>query len=95
VPASGACCTGTQCAVTAQSACTGAFQGPSSACGPTGNPTTCCPANFNTVGGVTVQDVFDFLIAYFSGAPSANINGVDGVTVQDIFDFLIAYFTGC
>ncbi len=60
---------------------------------PTAAPT--CPADFNGVGGVTVQDIFDFLAAYFSNDPSADFNGVGGVTVQDIFDFLAAYFTGC
>lgn len=54
-----------------------------------------CPADFNGVGGLTVQDIFDFLAAYFSGAASADFNGVGGVTVQDIFDFLAAYFAGC
>jgi hypothetical protein len=94
--ASGACCVGTTCSVVAGAgACTGVYQGNGSACGPAGNPTTCCPANFNDQGGVTVQDIFDFLAAYFSGAPGADFNGVGGVTVQDIFDFLAAYFTGC
>lgn len=51
-----------------------------------------CPADFNGVGGVTVQDIFDFLVAYFAGLPTADFNGVGGVTVQDIFDFLVAYF---
>jgi hypothetical protein len=54
-----------------------------------------CPADFNGVGGVTVQDIFDFLAAYFANSPSADFNHVGGVTVQDIFDFLAAYFTGC
>jgi hypothetical protein len=54
-----------------------------------------CAADFNCVGGVSVQDIFDFLGAYFSNDARADINGVGGVTVQDIFDFLAAYFTGC
>ncbi len=54
-----------------------------------------CRADFNGVGGVTVQDIFDFLVAYFANLPSADFNGVGGVTVQDIFDFLVAYFAGC
>jgi predicted Zn-dependent peptidase len=44
---------------------------------------------------VTVQDIFDFLTAYFSSAAPADINGVGGVTVQDIFDYLTLYFAGC
>lgn len=59
---------GTSCSVTTQVACTGSYQGNASTCGATGNPTTCCPANFNDVGGVTVQDIFDFLNAYFGSA---------------------------
>jgi hypothetical protein len=54
-----------------------------------------CQGDFNGVGGVTVQDIFDFLAAYFAGSPAADVNGVGGVTVQDIFDFLGAYFTVC
>lgn len=54
-----------------------------------------CAADFNGSGDVSVQDIFDFLSAYFSGAPAADYNGVGGVTVQDIFDFLAAYFAAC
>lgn len=55
----------------------------------------CCPADFNGMGGVTVQDIFDFLTAWFTGSPSADFNGAAGVTVQDVFDFLTAWFQGC
>jgi Zn-dependent metalloprotease len=54
-----------------------------------------CPADFNQSGGITVQDIFDFLAAYFAQLPSADFNHAGGITVQDIFDFLAAYFTGC
>jgi glucose/arabinose dehydrogenase len=54
-----------------------------------------CIADFNHSGSVTVQDIFDFLAAYFSADPAADINGAGGITVQDIFDFLAAYFVGC
>jgi hypothetical protein len=30
---------------------------------------TPCPADFNGVGGVTVQDIFDFLSAWSAGCP--------------------------
>lgn len=53
----------------------------------------CCPADFNGVGGVTVQDIFDFLGAYFANSMQADFNGVGGVTVQDIFDYLAAFFS--
>ena len=54
-----------------------------------------CPADFNGANGVTVQDIFDFLSAWFAGLPTADSNGANGVTVQDIFDFLSAWFAGC
>lgn len=56
---------------------------------------TICPADFNCSGGVSVQDIFDFLAAYFAGQPSADFNGSGTISVQDIFDFLGAYFAGC
>jgi hypothetical protein len=54
-----------------------------------------CPVDFNDDGSVTVQDIFDFLAAYFAGNANANFNGDAGVSVQDIFDYLAAYFAGC
>ncbi len=60
--------------------------------------TTCppaCPADFNGAGGVTVQDIFDYLSAYFAGDLRADVNASGSLTVQDIFDFLTAYFAGC
>jgi hypothetical protein len=54
-----------------------------------------CIGDFNCSGTATVQDIFDFLSAWFAGAPSADVNGASGVTVQDIFDFLTSWFAGC
>lgn len=54
-----------------------------------------CPANFNGVSGVTVQDIFDFLSAYFASSIDADINRDNTVSVQDIFDFLSRWFAGC
>jgi hypothetical protein len=54
-----------------------------------------CTADFNADGLVGVQDIFDFLTAYFAADARADVNHADGVTVQDIFDFLLAYFAGC
>jgi hypothetical protein len=92
--ASGACCNGTTCTVVAQASCTGAYKGDSSTCDFPGNPVTCCKANYNQVGGITVQDIFDFLNGWFAGNPAADFNG-GGLSVQDIFDFLNAWFAGC
>lgn len=58
-------------------------------------PAQVCAADINNSGTLTVQDIFDFLNAYFSGAPAADFNGAGGITVQDIFDYLNAYFMGC
>jgi hypothetical protein len=54
-----------------------------------------CPGDFNLSGAVSVQDIFDFLAAYFSGDPQADLNQSCSVSVQDIFDFLAMYFAGC
>jgi hypothetical protein len=54
-----------------------------------------CAADFNCSGTASVQDVFDFLGAYFTGHAWADFNGSGAVTVQDIFDYLAAYFAGC
>lgn len=58
-------------------------------------PPVACAADFNGVGGLSVQDIFDFLTAWFAGEPAADFNDAGGVTVQDLFDYLSAYFTGC
>jgi hypothetical protein len=54
-----------------------------------------CRADFNGDGVLGVQDIFDFLAAYFGNYPDADFNGDQAVGVQDIFDFLGAYFGGC
>ncbi len=54
-----------------------------------------CPGDFNNSGGISVQDIFDFLSAYFTGDLAADVNESGSVTVQDIFDFLTLYFAGC
>jgi hypothetical protein len=42
-----------------------------------------------------VQDIFDYLAAYFANSPEADFNRAGGVSVQDIFDYLAAYFQPC
>ncbi len=54
-----------------------------------------CAGDWNANGTVTVQDVFDFLAAYFAQVPSADVTGGGGISTQDLFDFLEAFFTGC
>jgi len=65
-------------------------------CNAPGNYTSpCCKGDFNNSGVVSVQDIFDFLAAYFNGDLCADTNGSGTLTVQDLFDFLAAYFQGC
>ncbi len=54
-----------------------------------------CPADFDGVNGVDVQDIFSFLNAWFAGDVAADFDGMNGVEVQDIFTFLNAWFAGC
>lgn len=64
-----------------------------------------CLADYNNDGRVSVQDIFDFLGAWFGGCfaqggtpcfgHTADINGSGTISVQDIFDFLAAWFGGC
>jgi hypothetical protein len=56
---------------------------------------TVCPADFNGSGAVSVQDIFDFLAAYFNNDPRADFNASGMISVQDLFDYLAAYFAGC
>jgi len=70
----------------------------SNACGGTTSATaalTVCIADFNCSGAVGVQDIFDFLAAYFADDQRTDVNASGGISVQDIFDFLALYFTGC
>lgn len=93
----GACCNGTVCSVGFEPDCTGIFQGQATACGPMGNPTTCCPANVDRVSGVTVQDIFGYLFFYFQAPPDLRADfNLDGtVDLGDLFAFLNAWFVGC
>jgi hypothetical protein len=57
--------------------------------------TPSCPADFNSDGSATVQDIFDFLSRWFVHDLGADFNNDDTVTVQDLFDFLNVWFGGC
>jgi hypothetical protein len=97
-PASAAaCCARLACFVAVSpSACfaAGGFIAAGNVCGPA-TPASCCFADFNRDGAVSVQDLFDFLIAYQRGSATADLNASGSLTVQDVFDFLSAYFVGC
>jgi autotransporter-associated beta strand protein len=101
----GVCCRGATCdASIDQVSCVGAgtagasFSIASGTCNSgLSTSTPCCYADFNKVNGISVQDIFDFLNAWFSGSLYA-IPGGDGASgtlaVQNIFDFLNAWFAG-
>ena len=63
--------------------------------GTLGSSTPTCRPDFNNSGTLNVQDIFDFLAAWFTANPTADFNHANGITVQDIFDFLAAWFVGC
>lgn len=54
-----------------------------------------CPADFNGSGGVSLQDLFEFLAAYLGNDPRGDFNGDSALTVQDVLDYLAAYFDVC
>jgi hypothetical protein len=53
---------------------------------------TICRADYNCDGGVSSQDFFDFLAAFFGGNADFNVDGA--TNSQDFFDFLAAFFSG-
>jgi hypothetical protein len=68
----GACCIGTVCRVVPRVVCAisgGTYMGDGTSCVCAGGGNPCCPADFNGSGLVSVQDIFDFLAAYFAGCP--------------------------
>lgn len=63
---------------------------------------TLCPADIDADGGVTIDDLLDFLVAFENGQPLADqtTNGTTpfpdgGVTVDDLLFFLARFEQGC
>jgi hypothetical protein len=54
-----------------------------------------CPADFNCSGGLDVQDVVDYINAWFANDPAADFDRAGGPQISDIFSFLSAWFAGC
>lgn len=54
-----------------------------------------CVGDYNTTGGITVGDVFDFLSDWFATNARADVNLDGAVNAQDVFDFLTAWFSRC
>jgi hypothetical protein len=70
----------------------------SAVCNSTGSAVSpCCYADFNKANAISVQDIFDYLNAWFAASPYCHVggDGIVGPTVQDIFTFLNAWFAGC
>jgi hypothetical protein len=99
VPMGGACCDGSACTITLAADCAAVgtrFAGPGTTCNPLANPASpCCKADFNQADGLNVQDIFNFLAAWFSAEPRADFSSDGQLGVNDIFDFLAAWFAGC
>ena len=56
----------------------------------------CSRADTNNDGRQTVQDIFDFLAAWFAGDIAVgNFNSDCCLSMQDVMDFLAAWFAGC
>lgn len=100
----GVCCRGSTCAtgITA-TACTAAepvgasFFSGQAVCNPAGGlAAPCCLADVNKRDGVDLQDVFDYLNAWFAQNPYARFggNGTGTPVLQDLFSFLNAWFAG-
>jgi hypothetical protein len=69
----GACCTGAACLLRTPAQCTGTsrYLGAGAPCTPVGpgGPNPCCAADFDNSGGLSTQDIFSFLNAWFAGCP--------------------------
>jgi subtilisin-like proprotein convertase family protein len=99
------CCRGSTCSVVANNLCTapaspvvgvGTSSAGTTACGVINSPITgCCFADFNKLGGVTIDDIFIYLNAWFAPSPFANVGEPGTPNIDDIFIFLNAWFAGC
>jgi hypothetical protein len=54
-----------------------------------------CAADYNCSGGLSVQDVFDYLNGWFGQQSRADMNGDGALTAEDIFSFVGMWFAGC
>jgi ELWxxDGT repeat protein len=102
-PANVVCCRGSTCAVIPGADCTvpagpvvGVAVSPASSCAVQNSATAgCCVADFNKLGGVTIDDIFIYLNAWFASSDFANVGAPGTPNIDDIFIFLNAWFAGC
>jgi hypothetical protein len=56
-------------------------------------PQSTCPCDFNRVGGLTIQDLFDFYTAFFQG--NADYNNDGATNTMDLMQFSDCFQQGC
>jgi hypothetical protein len=56
-----------------------------------------CPADFNSDGQRTIDDIFIFINAWFASDTRCDVDGVTGLSIDDLFVFLNIWFSaaGC
>lgn len=92
-----ACCRGATCLALPSGSCSAGNSIVVASCGMGNALASCCYADFNHSGASTIDDLFLYLNAYFTGDPYANVGG-DGVAapvIDDLFLYINAYFVGC
>lgn len=54
-----------------------------------------CRADFNRDGTTSLQDLFDYVAAWFGRTEAAEYDRAPGLSDADVFSFLAAWFAGC
>jgi hypothetical protein len=94
----GACCAGSTCGVQAQLDCTGdshRFVGVNTVCITDRHTASCCPADFDQSGSVSVQDLFSFIQSWAAGSPMADLSADTSIGVDDLIGYVQSYVRGC
>jgi Concanavalin A-like lectin/glucanases superfamily len=94
----GACCAGATCTLRPFDSCSpGRFAGLGTTCNAPGNRSVpCCLGDFDQSGQAQVNDLFEFIGAWFSNDPRAAVPDAAGTpTIDDLFEFIHAWFAGC
>jgi V8-like Glu-specific endopeptidase len=74
---------------------TGGFFGASFGLAAAGERLVLCRADVNRDGTTSIQDLFDYLTAWFSRDQAAEFDGTPGVRENDAWVFLAEWFAGC
>lgn len=56
---------------------------------------TICRADFDCSGTLAIQDVFEYLSAWFASDPRADVDAAAGLTMNDVVEFVSIWFAGC